>query len=99
MLATRHAATQSQLLRFQIMSMASTVAYSKDAFPTRRRISPANPSSRLSKQAHFFGVSRQAQFRLSSALRSLVARAPCGLRAQPDLRFGTYNRRGSRFEN
>jgi hypothetical protein len=87
-------------MQLQVMSMASTVAFSKDAFPTRRRYSPANPSSCLPKQAQFSCVNVQAQLsRLSSALRSLAAQAAYGLRAQPDLRFGTYYRRGSRFEN
>jgi len=29
-------------MQLQFVSMASTVAFSKDAFPTRRRSSPAN---------------------------------------------------------
>jgi hypothetical protein len=88
----------------QFVSMASTVAFSKDAFPTRQRSPPANPSSSLPKQAHFSGVSRQAQ----SGFRSLCGHqrrgAPKaltnqGFRARLDLRSGTFDRRGSRFEN
>jgi hypothetical protein len=91
-------------MQLQFVSMASTVALSKDAFPTRQRASPANPSSSLPKQAHFSCVSRQAQFRLSFALRSLAARRSQGFyyqgfRARLDLRFGTFTRRGSRLEN
>jgi hypothetical protein len=78
-------------MQVQFVSMASTVALSKDAFPTRRQSSPANPSFGLPKQAQFSCVNRQAQIRLSFALRSLAARRFQGFRARLDLRFGTFN--------
>jgi hypothetical protein len=61
-------------MQLQFVSMASTVAFSKDAFPTRRQSSPANPSFGLPKQAQFSCVSRQAQSGFRSLLRSLAAR-------------------------
>jgi hypothetical protein len=70
--------THLVLMQVQFVSIASTVAFSKDAFPTAG-ILPANPSSSLPKQAQFSGVSRQAQFRLSFALRSLAARPSQGI--------------------
>jgi hypothetical protein len=63
-------------MQLQVMSMASTVAFSKRRVPTRRQLFPANPSFSLPKQAQLYCESAQAQFRLSSALRSLVAQAP-----------------------
>jgi hypothetical protein len=61
-------------MQLQFVSMASTFAFSKDAFPTAGDHPPANPSSSLPKQAQFSCVNRQAQIRLSFALWSLAAR-------------------------
>jgi len=48
-------------MQLKTMPISLTVAFSKDAFPTRRHSSPANPSFSLPKQAQFSCVSVQAQ--------------------------------------
>jgi hypothetical protein len=77
--SNRHVPTTHLILmQVPFVSMASTVAFSKDAFPTAGSL-PANPSFSLPKQAQISCVSRQAQFRLSFALRSLAARRSQGI--------------------
>jgi hypothetical protein len=71
--------------------MPSTIAFSKDAFPPAGTM-PANPSFSLPEQAQFCCVSRQAQFRLSFALRSHPRRSfSTANRARLDLRLGTFH--------
>jgi hypothetical protein len=53
--------TRRTAMQLQIVPMLPTVAFSKDAFPTRRHSQPANPSFCLPKQAQFSCVSLQAQ--------------------------------------
>jgi hypothetical protein len=73
------------------MPMPSTIAFSKDAFPTRWP-SASEPSFSLPEPAQFCCVNRQAQFRLSFALRSHPRRSfSKANRARLDLRLGTFH--------
>jgi hypothetical protein len=70
----------------------STIAFSKDAFPTRRRHASEPFKSACQNKPSFVCVSRQAQFRLSFALRSHQQRSfSKANRARLDLRLGTFH--------
>jgi hypothetical protein len=78
-------------MQLQFVSIASPLAFSKDAFPTRRQSSPANPSFSLPKQAQFFCVNRQAQQAfVRFAVTGGAARFLRLFALEPDLRFGTF---------
>ena len=62
-------------MRLPSCRFLSTVAFSKDAFPTRRRSSPAQRSLSLPEQALFSCVTRPAQYQafVRSAVTSSAA--------------------------
>src|SRR3954468_6738761 len=71
----------------QAVTLSSTVAFNKDAFPNSLR-PPANHSFSLPQQARLSCVGRQAQFRLSFACGQKL-RSSKSHRAKMDRRFGT----------
>jgi len=94
-------AFQMHLVTMQapIRAVFVNVACNKDAFPTRQRISPANPSFGLPKQAQFSCIGLQAQYQAfvrfsvtSRAALSAIALNRTGV-------LEPFTRRGSRHEN
>jgi hypothetical protein len=77
-------------MQLQFVSITLPLAFSKDAFPTRRHSSPANPSFSLPKQAQFFCVSLQAQQAFVRFAVTGGAALPTAFARKPDLRFGTF---------
>jgi hypothetical protein len=81
------------------MTITSTVAFNKDAFPTRQPKSPANNDSAYQNKPVFSCVTLQAQYQAfvrfavasSAALLAIALNRTCVL--EP------FTRRGSRFEN
>ena len=78
---------------FRFMSSISpTVAFNKDAFPTRRHLQPAGPNhSACQNKPRLFRVNFKRNIRLSFALRSEAAQLSESYRAKVDLRFGTFH--------
>jgi hypothetical protein len=73
-----------------IRAVFVNVACNKDAFPTRQRISPANPSLSLPKQAQFSCVDPQAQYQAFVRFAVTSSAALSAIALQLDLRFGTF---------
>jgi hypothetical protein len=86
--APNHGAVES-------LPILPTVAFNKDAFPNRRRSSPATKSFTLPKQAQLCCVSLQAQY-LAFVRFAVESGTASAIALKRPLRSGTVDRRGYR---
>jgi hypothetical protein len=81
-------------MQLQFVSITSSLAFNKDAFPTRRHSCLANPSFSLPKQAQFFCVSLLRNFQAQQAFVRFAVTGgtalPTAFAREPDLRSGTF---------